>query len=265
MNDGLPTLGELIRNPPLVIAYVFNPKGSPYQSWFPMDEHGELLRSAVLQKFLKMSRRRRLAPLMPLMAHTPKREGTPPHPATESSGAAYLFGGEGRSLNPGADLIGPLWFGKNVRVRLSARLIGPALVGDDVRISSNTSVIRSIIGPRSELDDKVNLKDSIVGADCYLGVGATLLSKEARRKNGQPIYYECWSTTAGRLLPRQLRITVPRPKMGCVIGDGCRVGGGVQLMPGTILTPGVVVPEDAGTVPAGIYTQKDLDRLLSGR
>ncbi|MCK9361329.1 hypothetical protein M0Q28_03810 [Patescibacteria group bacterium] len=263
MNDGIPVLGDLLRELPPVLRWFLRPELTPYQRWFPADDHGEVDAGLVRQAFAEASRNEELSALMPLMAHTEKRDGTPPHPATGSSGAAYLFGGEGRSLNPGADIIGPLWMGKNVRVRMSTLIVGPVLIGDDARISSNASAVRCIIGPRTRIDDGASLKYSIVGADCF--VAGKLLSEEASRTNGDPITFECWFKSPGWLIPRRLRVTVPRPKMGCVIGDGCRVGKGVLLMPGTVLMPGVIVREDAGTIPVGIYSQEDLNRLLSGR
>lgn len=264
-DDGIPKLRDLVRDMPPVIARVLNPDKGPYQRWFFMDKHGELRRKLVLRAVKRMARDDELKPYMQLMDQTPRREGTPPHPATGSPGAIHLYGGENRSLNERADLIGPLWLGKNVRVRLAARLIGPLLVGNDVRISSNTNVVRSIVCERSIIDDGANLKDSIVGSGCYIGVNARLLSKEVDRENGEPLYFECWYKPPGRLLPQRMRITVPRPKMGCVIGDRCRIGASVTLMPGTVLMPGVVVPEFTGTLPAGIYSQEDLDRYLKGR
>lgn len=263
MDDGIPKLRDLVRDMPPVIAYVLNPDGGPYQRWFFADKHGEPRRHSIQRAFCRMARQSALEPFMPLMANVEKRDGTPPHPAMSSTGAKYLFGGQGRSLNPSADFVAPLWLGQNVRVRMSSLVVGPTLIADDVRISSNVSVVRCIVGPRTRIDDGASLKYSIVGADCF--VAGKLLSEEASRTNGEPIYFECWFKTAGRLIPRRLRVTVPRPKMGCVLGDGCRIGKGVLLMPGTVLMPGVIVREDAGTIPAGIYTQEDLNRLLSGR
>lgn len=243
MSDSVyvPLLGELVRDLHPVLRRFLDPDLNPYQEWYPSGSDGELHRAAALEAFVIASREETLAPYMPLMAHANKREGTPPHPAIGSPGAAYLFGGKDRNLNLGSDIICPIWFGERVRVRLAAKLIGPILACDDVRISSNTGVIRCVIGSRSVIDDGANLKDSIVGADGYVGVGAKLLSKEVSR------------------------VPVTRPKMGCVIGDGCRVGAGVTLMPGTILLPGTEVPEHAGTIPTGIYDQAAIKRLLAGR
>ncbi|MCC6563652.1 hypothetical protein IT087_02060 [Candidatus Uhrbacteria bacterium] len=263
LQEGIPLLRDLLRDMPPVIARMLNPDGSPYQTWFATDAHGEPVRDQVLEVFRAAAKDPELKPLMPLMAQTPKREGTPPHDATRSPGAAYLFGGEGRSLNPNADFVPPIWMGQNVRVRMSSLIVGPVLIGDDVRISSNVSVVRSIIGPRSRINDGATLKYSIVGSGCW--VSGDLLSEEAERTNGEPIRFECWFKCDGWLIPRRLRVTVPRPKMGCVIGDGCRIGKGVQLMPGTVLMPGVIIREYAGTIPAGIYAQVDLDRYLRGR
>ncbi len=262
---GVPLMGEWLRDLPPVIAHFLDAHGSPYQSWFETDSHGELLRDKTLQAFVEASSHEMLAPFMPLMAKTPKREGTPPHHATGSPGAAYLFGGRGRNLNPNADLICPIWFGDHVRVRLAAKLIGPMLVGERVRISANTGVIRSIIGPRTYIDDGANLKDTIVGSDCYIGVGAKLLSKQAARDNGDPIRFYGWHKRPGRLIPQRVSVTIPRSKMGCVVGDGCRIGAGTTLLPGTIILPGTMVPEDTTHLPVGIYAQEEIDRFLKGR
>lgn len=250
----LPALGELIRDPPPVIAHFLDAAAGPYQTWFETDAEGELLRGKALEAFKRASERESLAPLMPLMAHTPKREGTAPHHATGSPGAAFLFGGFERNLNPNSDLIAPIWLGERVRVRLAAKLVGPILAGDRVRFSANSGVIRSVIGPGTYIDDGANLKDSLVGSDCYLGVGAKLLSRESGRRSDTPITF-----THGSV------VTIPRLKMGCVIGDGCRIGAGSILMPGTVLMPGTIIPEDTGKLPVGIYAQADINRFLSGR
>lgn len=263
MNEGLPKMGELLREMPPVIAHMLDADGDPYQTWFPTDEHGESIREQALAAFKAAAARPDLKRLMPFTDHVEKRNGTPPHPATGSAGAIYLFGGVDRSLNPNADFVAPIWFGERVRVRMSSLVVGPVLIADDVHISSNVSVVRSIIGPRSRINDGASLKYSIVGADCW--VSGDLLSEQASRTNGEPIRFECWVRSPDRLLPRRLRVCVERPKMGCVIGDGCRIGKGVQLMPGTVLMPGVIIREDAGTIAAGVYDQEGLDRYLWGR
>lgn len=261
----IPKLGELLLDLPPVFRHFLDPEGSPYQTWFAVDERGEAIGAEVRKAFRAAAEREELASFMPLMSSVEKKMGTEPHPAVNNPGSAFLFGGRKRDFDMNARLRHPLSVGDDVRIRLSARLFGPAIVADGVFLSTGSIVMRSVIGPRTEVDDGAKIKDSLVGADVYIGQDAKLLSKEARRQNGDLISFECWFKPPGRLIPHRLRVTVPRLKMGCVVGDKCRVGAGTILMPGTILLPGTVVPEHTIHLPVGIYAQADINRFLRGR
>lgn len=237
MDDVVPKLGEILLELPPVFRHFLDPEGSPYQTWFPVDEMGEAVGELSRRAFREAANRDELASLMPLMAYVDKRVGTDPHPAVNNPGAAYLFGGRDRDFDMNARIRRPLWVGERVRVRLSARLFGPALIGDRAFLSTGSIVMRSVIGPRTEVDDGAKIKDSLVGANAYIGQDVKLLSKQA-----------------------SLKAKPPRPKMGCVVGDGCRVGANCVLMPGTILMPNVIVPECTKLM-AKIYDQAGIDRL----
>lgn len=133
-----------------------------------------------------------------------------------------------------------LWCGAEVRIDPTASLRGRVILGD-----------RVVVGPY------VEVVDSVVGAECLLGAGASVRNS---------ILWERVTVEAGAVLSGAVvasgstvgeRSSVEE---GAVIGEGCRIGADVLIAAGVKLWPGKVV-EDGSTV---VYSLVQEERWTHG-
>jgi carbonic anhydrase/acetyltransferase-like protein (isoleucine patch superfamily) len=186
--------------------------------------------------------------------------GTADHPNLGTIGSNLYYGGAERKLDKTTYMDPPIWLGKHVSLRWSAKLQGPALVEDNVFINTSSVVVRSIIGAGTQIDDLALVKESIIGRDVYICSGVKIEHRIG--KSGRPVSIVDHRTTNTYGFDKQSYET-GRVKFGAIIGDGCHIGSNAVLSPGTILLPGCVVPK-LFAVPPGIYDPAYFDTYARG-
>lgn len=170
------------------------------------------------------------------------------HPALSDIGSAKFYGGVGRDWDSASTLIGPIWFGRGVKIRVSAKIIGPSLIDDYAFINTAAKITRSILGRKCQVEEDVTIKDAIIGSNVVVCAGARLSS---RCEDDPRHEREVVTQLPGKTIFDD-PISTGRRKMGPIVGDGCVIGANAVLKPGVILLPGYKVP--AGRVMhAGIY------------
>ena len=130
------------------------------------------------------------------------------------------------SIDPSAQLYGPVYLGKNVEIREDTVVHGPTVIGD-----------YTIVEPRAHIDR------SVIWANCYLGAGTNLhgalIGRQCLLKNGAAVFE------------------------GAVVGDGCTLGEGAIIRPKVKLWPDKVV-DDGATVSQSIIWGQQGRRTIFG-
>ena len=117
--------------------------------------------------------------------------------------------GEQSSIDPTAQMRGPILIGSNCTIEGKARLIGPVVIGSGSTILEGTVIEASIIWRNARLEPGVNLRDSIIADNVRLNANCII--------------------------------------HGSVLGDNVTVVSGAKLEPGSKIPPGIVV--EANTTP----------------
>lgn len=107
------------------------------------------------------------------------------------------------SLSAEAWMDGGVTLGFGATVAAGARVHGPVMLGRDVHVLPGAHLTSSAIWDRTLVERDVNIDQSIVGYNCYIGAGAQL--------------------------------------QAVLLGDGCVVRAGMVLPAGTALAPGTTV------------------------
>lgn len=99
---------------------------------------------------------------------------------------------EGTKLPAGVNISGPVLLGKNNRLASGSRLGEFTVLADDVSIGSGCQVKGSVIWDRTVLEDRVSVKDSVIGSDCRLEEGSqlgagTVLASGSRIERGSKL------------------------------------------------------------------------------
>ncbi len=143
--------------------------------------------------------------------------------------------GAGTRILPGAVIEGPVWIGRDVRIRSGCYIRGGCWIGDGCVVGASTEIKRSILFPGAHAPHLNYVGDSVLGRDVNLGAG-TVLSNF--RHDGKEIAVP---------LPGGGRLATGRRKFGAVLGDrvltgcnsvlhpGCVVGRETQIYPGVML------------------------------
>jgi mannose-1-phosphate guanylyltransferase len=113
--------------------------------------------------------------------------------------------GEQSSIDPTAQIEGPVLIGNNCTIGGKVRLIGPVVIGSASTIQENAVIEASIIWRNARLEPGVNLRDSIIADNVCL--------------NANSIVH------------------------GSVLGDNVTVVSGSKLEPGSKILPGITVEE----------------------
>lgn len=95
-----------------------------------------------------------------------------------------IFGISNADLDPTAKIIGPVWFGKNVRIGANA-VIGPdVVIGDGFQAGRDCEIHNSVIWNNVSTGSGVNVDHSVVTDGCRIGSGVhcenTIYSPESK-------------------------------------------------------------------------------------
>lgn len=141
----------------------------------------------------------------------------------------------------GADI----WSGGNVSVESDAQLFGPIYLGKEVKIKRGVIVQGpSVIRDYTILDNRARVHHSIIWRNCYVGEGATL--------HGAVIGRQC--SLKGRAMVFE----------GAVVGDGTVVGADAIIQAGVKVWPNKEV-ENGATVNHSVIWGLQGRRVLFGR
>lgn len=185
---------------------------------------------------------------MEYAVHTKPQNDMVSHPVLTNIGSLLFYGGAERNWDSASTLFGPIWFGRGVTIRVSAKIIGPSLIDDSAFINTAAQVTRSILGQKTQIEEGATVKDAIIGSNVWVCAGARLTS---RCEDDPQHEREVLTQLPGKSIFDD-PISTGRRKMGPIVGDGCVIGANAVLKPGVILLPGYKVP--AGRVMhAGIY------------
>jgi mannose-1-phosphate guanylyltransferase len=96
--------------------------------------------------------------------------------------------GQGCEVWPDASLSANVVLGRNCRVGGHARITGPAVLGDDCAVRDHATIERSVLWSDVKVGSGAVVRDSIVGAGCWIGdeavVSGAVLANGARVKRG---------------------------------------------------------------------------------
>jgi len=115
--------------------------------------------------------------------------------------------GEQSSIDPTAQMKGPILIGSNCTIGRNVRLTGPVVIGSNCAILEDATIEASIIWRNTCLEPGVNLRDSILADNILLNASCTI--------------------------------------HGSVLGDDVTVVSGAKLEPGSKILPGTVVKPKA--------------------
>jgi NDP-sugar pyrophosphorylase family protein len=184
---------------------------------------------------------------MEYAVHTKPCKDMVSHPVLTNIGSLLFYGAAERNWDPASSLFGPIWFGRGVTIRVSAKIIGPSLLDDYAYVNTAAKITRSILGQKTQIEEDATIKDAIIGSNVWVCAGARLSS---RCEDDPQHEREVMTRLPGMTIDDS--ISTGRHKMGPIVGDGCVIGANAVLKPGVILLPGYKVP--AGRVMhAGIY------------
>ena len=111
--------------------------------------------------------------------------------------------GEQSSIQPTAQITGPVLIGNNCSIGRWVKLIGPVVIGGGCKILEDTAIEEAIVWRNVQIGERVNLKNSIVADNCRLDTDCIIEDS--------------------------------------VLGDSVTVVSGCRLEPGSRIEPGTVV------------------------
>jgi len=145
-------------------------------------------------------------------------------------------------VEPGANLIGPVFVAEGARVRSGAYIEGPAFIGpgsdigpncyirpctslsSNVRIGNACEVKNSIVMEGTHIGHLSYVGDSVIGAYCNLGAGTITANLRFDKANI-------------RMTVKGARVDTGRRKLGAIMGDFVQTGVGALFMPGVRVWP----------------------------
>ena len=116
---------------------------------------------------------------------------------------AEVLIGEGCSIDPSAEIIGPVVIGDNCIIGPYVRIVGPVVIGTECDIGEGSDIEDSVLWHNVRLGNRVNMKSSVVADSCMLNDGSNI--------------------------------------EGGVLGDHVMVSAGARLGPGIVIDPGETV------------------------
>ena len=103
-----------------------------------------------------------------------------------------VWAGEGTTIDPQAQIEGPVVLGREVRVGAGASIVGPSVIGDHSIVERNAAIARSVLWEDCYVGEEASLNDctvadrntierratvqeaSVIGRGCTLGHGSTI-------------------------------------------------------------------------------------------
>jgi len=131
-----------------------------------------------------------------------------------------IFVDEGARVEAFTIVNGPCYIGKNSTVRPFTYVAGNVIIENDVTVGTYCHLRSSVIGPNTRVATHSMMGSSLIGANCFLGVGAKLLDISfTKRDLAITTTYEEYKTN--------------RRELGALVGDRVRIGSGSVLAPCT--------------------------------
>jgi mannose-1-phosphate guanylyltransferase/phosphomannomutase len=143
-------------------------------------------------------------------------------------GNADLLNGQVSLGELGHHFASGIWTGGPVEIHPDAQLFGPIYLGKEVKIKGG-AVVRgpAVVGEYTVLDYRVRVDRSVIWRNCYIGEGAEL--------HGSVIGQQC--SLKARSVALEGSIVADRS----VIGEGAVIGPAVKLWPGKEIEAGAMV------------------------
>jgi len=86
--------------------------------------------------------------------------------------APGIWVGRNVSIDPLAEVLGPVFLGDNVRIKAGARVQGPTVIRDDTVVHERASISRSILWRGCYVGEDVEVNGAIISKQCVLRRGA---------------------------------------------------------------------------------------------
>ena len=80
--------------------------------------------------------------------------------------------GKGSTINPSAQIKGPVLVGDNCDIEAGARLIGPVVIGSGCTVAQEATIEGSLLWHNISIGQKAEVKGSIIADNCRLGEGS---------------------------------------------------------------------------------------------
>lgn len=161
-----------------------------------------------------------------------------------SFGTSGIRGGWDIGTDENVFLRGPVYVGRNVKLRKGAVITGPCFIGDGVIIGQGCRVKHAVIRRGAEIQFGTRAANCVIGAHVFIGAGAVL---NDRQLNGKSVVYRRRPALYGGELDTKCN------KLGLMAGDGCQIGGGAVFVPGVVLGREVTVAEGIRLRDQGYY------------
>jgi len=82
--------------------------------------------------------------------------------------------GKDCSIDPAAELIGPVLIGNNCTIGRGVRVIGPAVIGSGSTIMDDAVVEKSVVWQNTRIGERASVTGSIIAQNCCLGKGSLI-------------------------------------------------------------------------------------------
>lgn len=143
-------------------------------------------------------------------------------------GRSDVYIGEGTTVQPGVEIVGPAIIGKNCFLGHASLFRNGCIIGDNVTIGHAVEVKHSLFLNGSAAAHLNYVGDSIIGTNANISGGAMLANFRLDKKSV--------SVKIGTS-----HIDTGLTKFGAIVGDGSTIGVNAVLNPGTILGKNCIV------------------------
>jgi len=135
---------------------------------------------------------------------------------------------EGAEISPFAQIEGPVYIGKNVRIGHSALVRPNTILCEGAKVGHASEVKSSIFLPHAKAPHFNYVGNSLLGSDVNLGAGAILSNLRLDEAMISCSY-------------KGKRFLTNHSKLGAILADRVQIGCNVVLNPGTILEQGAII------------------------
>ncbi len=173
-------------------------------------------------------------------------------PAGYHLAAPGILVGEGCTISPRAELIGPAVIGPGTEIRTGAYLRENVLVGERCVVGNSTELKNCILFDEAQAPHFSYIGDSILGRKAHLGAGSVLSNLKS---DGSEVLLR---------LPGGIAVPTGLVKFGAILGDGVEVGCNAVCNPGSVVGRGSRIYPLAslrGFLPAGMILKGNGQRV----